>query len=279
MKKAWIIVASLLLLVGLTIFVAVMTVSGWDFSLLVTDKITTVTYEIDGHFENLSILTDTSDITFKPSDNGRCEVVCNEFEKGPHLVSVKDGTLVIECANNRKWYDYIGISAGSDDITIYLPSAEYGNLLVDVHTGDVTLPNGVCFESVKIKTTTGKIKLDGTECKGDVTLSVSTGDLEIADVKCNSLFSKGTTGKVLAKNLLADSISIERDTGDVTLDSCDAKEIKVKTDTGDVEGSLLTEKVFSVKTSTGKINVPNSQIGGVCEISTDTGDIFFEINR
>ena len=66
-------------------------------------------------------------------------------------------------------------------------------------------------------------------------------------------------------------------TGDVTFERCGAKKIRVKTDTGRVQGTLLGEMVFYAKTDTGKVRVPKSTTGGLCEITTDTGDIIFSI--
>ena len=77
--------------------------------------------------------------------------------------------------------------------------------------------------------------------------------------------------------IAADSFTIERTTGDVTFDRCDASEIFVKTDTGDVRGSLLSEKVFIAQTDTGSVTVPRVGSGGMCQINTDTGDIFITI--
>ena len=74
-----------------------------------------------------------------------------------------------------------------------------------------------------------------------------------------------------------ESFSVKRSTGDVKFNSCDAAEIYVKTDTGDVNGTLLSDKVFITETGTGSINVPNSIVGGRCEITTDTGDIKIDV--
>ena len=87
-----------------------------------------------------------------------------------------------------------------------------------------------------------------------------------------------SSGDISLKNVIStEKISVERSTGDVTLDRSDAAELFIMTSTGDVEGSLLTNKVFITKTDTGRIDVPNSIIGGRCEITTDTGDIKISI--
>ena len=49
-------------------------------------------------------------------------------------------------------------------------------------------------------------------------------------------------------------------------------------DTGDVSGTLLTEKVFVVRSGSGKIRVPETVSGGMCKITTSTGDVSIQID-
>ncbi len=46
---------------------------------------------------------------------------------------------------------------------------------------------------------------------------------------------------------------------------------------GDVKGTLLSEKAFFAESDTGDIDVPKTNVGGRCEITTDTGDIQIQI--
>ena len=73
------------------------------------------------------------------------------------------------------------------------------------------------------------------------------------------------------------TISVERSTGDVFFDRCDAAALSVATDTGDVTGTLLSDKVFITQTDTGSVDVPPTTSGGICGITTDTGDIRMDI--
>ena len=234
-----------------------------------------------------------------------------------HSVMVHDNTLYIEKQDNRKWYDYIGIGFNSPKITVYLPADQYGSLSVETSTGDTDIPKNLSFSSinilqstgsvtlkasatgeVKIKTTTGEIYVEDmsaealelsvstgnvtvndVECKENIKVSVSTGKTTLNQVKCNNLISSGTTGNITIGNVIVnDKISIKRSTGDVKFDNSDAAEIFAQTDTGDVSGTLLSDKIFSAKTDTGKVDVPKSANGGICEVTTDTGNIRLKIN-
>ena len=314
--KIWLVIASSLVLAGCIIFGGLMIVLKWDFTKFETVKYETNEYEIIDNFSNISIETDTADIIFALSDDGKCKVKCYEERKANHSVTVQDDTLVINIINKKSWYDYIGINFGSPKITVYLPKAEYTSLLINESTGDIKIPKefkmssvdislstgdvdfyAVASEYVKIKTSTGNIRMDNTSvgavdltvstgeitvsnviCDGDTNIKVSTGRTKLTDIKCKNLTSSGSTGNISLNNVVAlEKFSIKRSTGDVRFNSSDAAEIFVKTDTGEVVGSLLTDKVFITHTDTGRVDVPKTVSGGRCEITSDTGDIKINI--
>ena len=227
-------------------------------------------------------------------------------------VSVRDGILVIEFADTRKWHERIGFNFGTPKITIYLSQGEYGAFTVRASTGDVEIPKEFTFESIdisqstgdvtnhasalediKIKTSTGniltenisagaldlsvstgRIAVSDLTCEGEVELHVTTGKTDLSNIACKNLTSSGDTGDISLKNVIAtEKFILERTTGDVLFEGCDAAELFVQTDTGHVTGSLLSDKVFIAQTDTGKVDVPKTVTGGKCEIITDTGDV------
>ena len=287
------IVASILIFLGIVLFVTALAGSNWDITKLDTDKLQTSTHSIESDFQNISVRTDTADVIFVLSADGTCKVECLERENTPHQVITKDGALEISIRDNRKWYAHISFfSFDAPKITVYLPQKEYAALDIKTDTGDVEIPKDLqltsvditvstgdvkCYasaiEKIKIKTSTGDISAQSITT-GDMDLSVSTGDTKLTDVQCKNLRSTGSTGDLHLQNVIAaEKFSIERSTGDVKLDGCDAGEIKIETDTGNVTGSLLSPKIFMTETDTGRVNVPKSTTGGRCEIETDTGNI------
>ena len=308
--------ASFLILFGVILFAGVMTALRWDFMKLSTVKHETNAYEITEAFDSISINTDTADITFLLSDDGKCLVECFEEENAKHSVYAKDGALTVERNDKRTVYDFIGFNFETPGITVYLPQTEYDSLFIHASTGDIDIPRDFFFnkadisvstgdidfcasasEQIKMKTstgdisaenitagaleisvTTGRVTVSGVKCEGDVTIGVTTGKAFLTDVACNSVISRGSTGNITLKNVVAnDSFSIKRSTGDIRLNGSDAARISIKTSTGDVSGTLLSGKEFIADTSTGSINVPDTISGGRCEITTSTGDIEIEI--
>lgn len=314
--KIWMIAASALILIGCMIIAGVMMMHNWDFS-----KLSTVPYETNRHtigedFRNISIITNVADLVLVPCEGSEPTVVCYEQTKVTHSVAVKDGTLVIEVNDERKWYEYIGINFYTPRITISIPQGEYGALSVTVNTGDVELPRDFTFErmdiststgdidssasvteAAKIKTTTGDIRIENLSanaldlsvstgdvaarsvtCAEQIRINVSTGDATLTDVSCQEIRTTGSTGDILLENVMAtERFSIERSTGDVIFNQCDAPELFIQTNTGDVIGSLRSDKVFIAQSNTGDVDVPKTVTGGRCEITTNTGDIQIEL--
>lgn len=313
--KIWLITAAVLVLAGCIIFGGAMMALKWDFTKLSTSKFETNKYEINENYKNISIITDTADIVFFPSDGTAATVICREQENIKHSVTVKDGELTIELSDTRKWYEYIGINLGNTKITVYLPEGVYEALNIKESTGDIVIPENFSFnsiditvstgdvenrasatEGIKIKTSTGnidvrdistgslelaastgKITVSSVDCEGGVNVKVTTGKTNLSNITCKDLASKGTTGKIcLTSVYVENTMLIHRNTGDVLFENSDAGTISVKTSTGDVRGTLHSGKTFYTSTSTGKISVPKTS-GGICEITTSTGDIEIEL--
>lgn len=316
--KVWLGVAASLVLIGCVLLGGVMWLLKWDFTKLSSVRYESNVYEISEEYQHISIITNTADVVFALSENSATSVSCCEQKGNTHSVSVKDGTLVIEIVDTRKWYEHIGIDFSMPKITVDLPRGEYGKLAIRSSTGDVEIPEALQFksidisestgdvtsyasasENVKINTTTGsiwvenasagsldltvstgKVTVSKVSCQGDITVGVSTGKTKLADIACKSVISKGSTGDISLHNVIAkEKFSIGRSTGDVEFDGSDAAEIFVKTDTGDVTGSLLTDKIFIAQSDTGNVSVPNTADGGRCELTTDTGNIKITVKK
>lgn len=308
-------VAFLLIIIGIVIFVGVMSMLKWDFRKLSTFEFVENSFQVTESFDNISINVKTTDINIVPSQNGEVKVISFESEKMKHTVEVKDGTLKIDFTDTRKWYEHIGINFYQPKLTVYIPAGNYGDLKVNSSTGGVELAKEFTFEnieillstgavknyasaqnSIKIKTTTGnillenlnseiiglnvstgRIRVNDVNCTENLEVTVSTGKSYLNKVRCKNLISNGSTGDTeLSEVIAAEKLTVERSTGDIELENCDAAEIYLKTSTGDIEGSLLSEKVFMAHSDTGDVEVPKTVNGGKCEIITDTGDIEIE---
>ncbi len=316
MKKAALIIASILLIAGIIIGVAALASAKFDYHMFETASSEMKDYPVEGDFHSIEIHGNTEIIRFAQSDDGTAHVLCRETKKNVHPVKVENGTLKITSEETTGWRNLIEISFEKKLITVYLPKDTYEMLTIETHTGDAEVPdwltfgsavihgstadvrfdaavdnrlsietstgdiflNGASAETIDCTATTGDIRMTNVACRGDVQANVTTGEVILEGLTCRNLVTDGSTGELSLIDVLASGmISIERGTGEVAFRNSDAAEILVKTSTGDVTGTLLTDKIFDVHSSTGDIRVPDSVSGGRCSITTTTGDILIRI--
>ena len=253
--------------------------------------------EVTESFSNFDVTLQTSDITFKKSEDDKCKIESYEKERYHHVIKVEDNTLKITYVDNLRFYEKI-FGYNGPKLNVYLPSDTYEAFSVKCKTGDVVVDSGFTFSSVVVDCTTGNVKLKEVTT-GDVGIKSTTGAISLENFTCNNLVMGTTTGDVNLKSVncasaniivttgkvyleeFADAgiLNIQTSTGDVIFKNIDAVgEIKITTTTGKVRGNFLTAKHFIAKTKTGKINVPDTE-GTRCEITTTTGDINIEVKH
>lgn len=306
------IVFSVLVCIVLVAFVVIMSLNNWDFKAL-GGNFTHSEFEVSEDFDSIEINTVSADLVFLKSEDGKCKVVTYMNEKLSPSVTATEGKLVIDTVDLTKWYNRISLfSFDTPQITVYLPSEEYGALNIDLSTGDTEIPVEFKFDALSISASTGDVQLSAA-VKNTLKIDITTGDIAISDTEVGALNLTSTTGDItlcalkingaadiktgtgeiklnrvngenisvngttadveLSDTVLSGKLDIDITTGDVSFDKSDAWEIKVVATTGDIKGTLLSEKIFLTDTTTGDVEVPKTVNGGSCSLATTTGDI------
>ena len=314
--KKWLYIATFLTISGLLLCtLAVML--GFDIRKPnKSSEYVTKTNVINEGFRNIEIDADTEKVSFVLSSDNVCKVVFREKKDRPHQTLVRNDTLLIKEGENDLNSWSMNLSGEEMSITVYLPKTQYDVLKIDSDTGDIIIPEGFSFEEIdidvdtavvdlksssrndiSITTDTGAILISNVSCsdmelesdtgrmeltyittQGDLTIKEDTGKVVLDNVKCNDLDISSDTGSITLNYVLAsEDMTLGSDTGSVELNDVDARNIKIETTTGKVNGVLLSAKQFVTKTSTGKVDVPDSNKGGKCEIVTNTGSITIRI--
>lgn len=212
-------------------------------------------------YDCINVRTDTGDVE-----------IPEVFSFDSFIVSGSTGD--VKCSADVSGIAKAELSTGN----VYFANSTVGALDIDLSTGNVTISSLLCEGDINVDVTTGNVSVDNTVCK-NLRTTGSTGDITLGNVVANENVSiERSTGKVTLRNMIATAnLSVLTDTGDVVIEGADAAEIRIETDTGDVLGAFFSEKIFIARTDTGKVNVPRTTSGGVCEITTDTGDIDISI--
>lgn len=215
--KIWLVTATSLVILGSIIFAIIMMQLEWDFTKLSTTQYETNEYEVSDFFENISISTTTADIELICDDNQQSVVVCYEDEKEKHTVTVKDNTLLIEVADDKQWYEHIGVDFRSPKISVYVPESEYDSLSIKNSTGNVYLNNVTASEKISVKTSTGNVDL--LNCDGsEIFIQTDTGNVKGNLLSEKTFVAHTDTGRIsVPKTQSSEKCEITTDTGNIKI--------------------------------------------------------------
>lgn len=274
--KIWLIIAASLVLIGCILFAGVMASLRWDFKELSTVNYETNTYEISEAFDGISINTDTADIVFALSDDGKCTVECLEEENAKHSVAVEDGTLTVELIDERSVYDfigYIGLNFGSPKITVYLPKTEYTTLLINGDTSDVEIPEDFTFNDVDISLSTGDVGFCASASEM-IKIKTSTGVICVEKISTGSLELAVSTGRVTVSDVNCEGdVTVNVSTGEAYLSDISCKSVISSGSTGAISlNNVIAAEKFTIERSTGDVTFDGSDAAEIL-VKTDTGDV------
>lgn len=249
-------------------------------------------YPIEETYHSIKVEGNDLDISVYLSNHNENKVECIKNEKIEFQVEVVEGVLTIKQIDNRNFYDKI-FSFNHLKVNLYLTNEVIEDMNIQSTTGNIKIDNGFNFENVNITNTTGDIYFN-SNVKGNIEISnttgdiniirsnifgyvnvkTKTGDVEMENVNCNKLDILVTTGDSELVNVKVNTdFTLQASTGDVELDGFDANNMNIKVKTGDVEGTILSSKIFITSSDTGMIKVPETVSGGICKITTNTGNI------
>ena len=171
----------------------------------------------------------------------------------------------------------VSASATTGDVTLRHVDAK--ELTVSVTTGSIHVQKAVAV-AVTAAAGTGDVILEDVITDDAIRVTTTTGDQQLLRVLCGSMTLRAGSGCVtLTESVALGHAAVKTTTGDVTFVRSDAVTLSVDVTTGDVTGSLLTSKIFSVASTSGSVNVPQSSVGGLCEIKTTSGSIRITIEE
>ena len=252
-------------------------------------------YMIEEEYNNINITVSVQDVAIYLSTENKIEYQIND----KYSLEVKVENESVEIISETKKISSLSLfSFGDLKVKVYLTKDTLDSLNINYSTSDVTIYEGFTFNSVNIVggtgdigivsldanamniiVSTGTIALDKCNINGDLSCKVSTGTIAINDTKIIGNYNgNSSTGDTYLSNVLIEKdLKHKSGTGDFVFEKIDAENLEITVGTGDVKGTLLSSKIFSVKTFTGDVAVPETTIGGICKVTTSTGDVFIRI--
>ena len=256
---------------------------------------------ITDSFKNVVVDEVSSNVVFKPSQDGQVRIEYFDSDRHTHQIEVSGDTLKIFYKDNNilPWWMQIDFGNwwNSSEVeivtTVYLPAGDYGSLDIDTVSGDVNIPSDFSFNSASFNTVSGDVsalcKLSGavkaSTTSGNVTaagingtgvdVNTVSGEVSITDASVNGVVDIDTTsGDVTLTKVVSGTTKVSTTSGDIKVTEVNADSISISTTSGDVKGTVVGDHEYDTDTVSGDITIP-SNIKGMPMIDIDTvsGDI------
>ncbi len=260
-------------LIGAALFLVAFGTSGWDADALGGVEHKTALHEIDGEIRNIDVDVDDADVTFVISEGETTKVVCNESNKNEIYVTENGGRLMIN--EDREWYDYI-FDKSSYSVVVYLPAGEYGELMLEGESSDVTVPAGLVFSEVEIEVTSGEVDFAAGVRRG-ADFELTSGDVKITGCSMGSLSIDLSSGDVDVRAVAVEGkMEIESTSGDISIFDVTFKDISVETTSGDSSLSGARGENAYVHHTSGVATLHDAVLSDRMVIESTSGEISFD---
>ena len=292
MKGCWI-AGAILLTIGIIIFAigAGLSVGSMDYQ--------TVEESFSNGIHGLKVNCGAEDVYIRPSTDDQYHVFCSGSDKSEFKVEVIEGILTVTA--ERNYLDNLIFWGIGEEmkITVQLPVANsitsLESLTIDTASGDVLVAENLLFRRCDLNTASGDVIFKG-DVQGKMNIETTSGDITVEDASQAPSYEctlNSTSGSIIAKSLNATAFIVETTSGDVLLENCDfgaltanavsgeidlegvdVDECYIRTTSGDVSAGLAKEMDFHCSSTSGDIETPPSASnGGLCQITTTSGDI------
>ena len=242
---------------GLLIGFVALAALDFNFFEMGTMESVTNAYVVHEGFTNIRVWGAECDVRLIPSEDATCTVLCNETDRITHTVTVENGTLTIQRADNRRWFEHIGFMWhywGPIEVIISLPEQAYEDLSIRTVSGAVEIPDSFSFSRAEVDGVSGDISFSA-EVEGALLLKAVSGDIRVRGTSPEALTVESTSGKILA-----DSVAVS------TAFCC-------KTVSGRQEISNLTCRSATVYSTSGSVIASDLMAAESIRMETVSGSI------
>lgn len=282
--KKHIIVGSLLITIGIIMFVITMMLCDWDFAKIsTTSEYIEKSYSIENTNQNITLRDKDIPVTVKPSDDEKIHFIYYENETNFYDISGTNKVNVTK-KTNFKWYQSIFmIDFQNPELIILIPEGYNGVLdlksnssitVMDIYAKEIILKNNSKIilenlfntEDIKVNTSDNKIVANNIKLSGTLECKTNSGGIYLDYIESNNIRATTSDAVISANDIYAkEDISLQNSSGEIKINNIDSdKNINLKTRDNKIVGTIkgfMNDYSITSKTSDGKNNLPENSSG------------------
>lgn len=301
--KITLIIALCFLALGLVFYAVAIGVTGrFNYNPIELDPTGAVTRTevITESFRNIRVEDVECNIRLLPAEDGNVSVVCTDTSMYKHQILVRNDTLIITAEECGTFWDHLfQVSAGEQELTVFLPFPELDHLHLETVSGDVRISNDFSVLSLYAGSVSGNVELT-CPVLDDLTVETVSGNIRLLEIAPQSLTCSTTSGITILEHTDTSELHIETVSGEVTLtdvtvseftdlsavsgsirlNNMDCGDLIAETVSGSITGTVPTVKCFETETVSGSIYISEHHSDApLWSLSTTSGDIHIVIEH
>ena len=243
-RKTCAIIGTILLLLGLILFLTGMSLAGWDFGELSTAVYKQESYMAQQQITSLNISYNNAHVRLVYDQEAQAVSVsypvCTDRTTGATakvVITEENGVLSIKEEPN---FILINWQFKTPTLTVTLPQTALETLSVRTQNGHISAENITAENKAEFITQNGEIRISQITA-AELFLQTDAGGIILENIQCQTFQAETDVGSVqLSGTLTADSAKFTSELGDIDLSEgvVDANDIYFSTDMGNIRAKL-----------------------------------------
>lgn len=213
-----IIAGSVIIGVGLILFIVALALNGWKF----VPEFDMAQFTAQGEIKELKIDNSVGNVKTEFYDGDRVIVDYPVSSRYSMTVEEKDGVLSVDGLNKRHWYHFSFLPSSLPETVVNIPRNTVLKLAVTVNAGKVELAAGEYAEAA-VTVNAGSLNVLGAACS-DFKCEVNAGSASVKTLECASLDCKIKAGSFDAERISCPSVRVDVSAGSADLSVSGARE-------------------------------------------------------
>ncbi len=213
-----IIAGSVIIGVGLIVFMIALALNGWKFA----PDFEMAQYTPEGEIKELKIDNSVGNVKTEFYDGDKVIVDYPKSDRYTMTVEEKDGVLTVNGLNKKHWYYFSILPSTLPVTTVKIPKDTVLKLSVTVNAGQVELAEGEYLEA-NVTINAGSVSVLGMTCS-DFKCEVNAGSVSVKSLESASLDCKVKAGSFGAERIACPQVSVNVSAGSADMKIAGVKE-------------------------------------------------------
>lgn len=256
MKKLVISISTIIIILGIILFVTGMSLLNWNFLNLDTENLE---YNTVRTSENITKINITTNFNLRIIDNNSSDFAIRYFESEQIIAEFRTTGNVLAIEVTRASWSWRanfgrvnGLRTSRQEIIVSVPNHFDGTINVESTSGRVIVEE-LTFNTLNINVRSGRVSLTGLAIN-NLEVVVRSGNISLDQIGSDKIALQTNSGRVMINEVSSLNTVIEVSSGNIEIDQVNTNTLDVATRSGRINLNDITANVITLETRSGVVS-------------------------